>query len=77
MFNTDQGSQFTSLEFTSVLKDAGIAISMDVRGRCMDNILILPSPAPPRPRPTNEDSTGRPGLTPRPPLCPFHHNKLT
>ncbi len=40
IFNTDQGSQFTSLEFTSVLKDAGIAISMDGRGRCMDNIFI-------------------------------------
>ena len=32
IFNTDQGSQFTSLEFTSVLKDAGVAISMDGRG---------------------------------------------
>ena len=40
IFNSDQGSQFTSLEFTSVLKDAGIAISMDGRGRCMDNIFI-------------------------------------
>ena len=38
-FNTDQGSQFTSLEFTATLKDAGVAISMDGRGRCMDNIL--------------------------------------
>ena len=40
IFNTDQGSQFTSLGFTGVLKDAGIAISMDGRGRCMDNIFI-------------------------------------
>ncbi len=40
IFNTDQGSQFTSLEFTSVLKDAGVALSMDGRGRCMDNIFI-------------------------------------
>lgn len=40
IFNTDQGSQFTSFEFTGVLKDAGIAISMDGRGRCMDNIFI-------------------------------------
>lgn len=40
IFNTDQGSQFTSQEFTSVLKDAGVAISMDGRGRCMDNIFI-------------------------------------
>ena len=40
IFNTDQGSQFTSFEFTGVLKDAGITISMDGRGRCMDNIFI-------------------------------------
>ena len=36
----DQGSQFTSLDFTGVLKDAEVAISMDGRGRCMDNIFI-------------------------------------
>jgi len=40
MFNTDQGSQFTSFAFTGVLRDAGIRISMDGRGRCMDNIFI-------------------------------------
>jgi putative transposase len=40
IFNTDQGSQFTSLEFTAVLKAAGVAISMDGRGRCLDNIFI-------------------------------------
>ena len=40
IFNTDQGSQFTSLEFTGVLKDAGTTISMDGRGRCLDNIFI-------------------------------------
>jgi len=40
IFNTDQGSQFTSADFTNVLKDAGVAISMDGRGRCMDNIFI-------------------------------------
>ena len=40
IFNTDQGSQFTSFEFTAVLKNAGVAISMDGRGRCMDNIFI-------------------------------------
>ncbi|MGB7010154.1 MAG: IS3 family transposase [Pseudolabrys sp.] len=40
IFNTDQGSQFTSLVFTGVLKEAGVAISMDGRGRCMDNIFI-------------------------------------
>ena len=40
IFNTDQGSQFTSFDFTGVLKDAGVTISMDGRGRCMDNIFI-------------------------------------
>ncbi len=40
IFNTDQGSQFTSFNFTGALKDAGIRISMDGRGRCMDNIFI-------------------------------------
>jgi putative transposase len=40
IFNTDQGSQFTSLDFTGVLRDAGVATSMDGRGRCMDNIFI-------------------------------------
>ncbi len=40
IFNTDQGSQFTSRGFTGVLGDAGVAISMDGRGRCMDNIFI-------------------------------------
>ena len=40
IFNTDQGSQFTSAAFTQVLKDAGIQISMDGRGRWMDNVFI-------------------------------------
>jgi len=40
IFNTDQGSQFTSLDFTGVLKDAQVTISMDGRGRCLDNIFI-------------------------------------
>jgi putative transposase len=40
IFNTDQGSQFSSFDFTGVLKDADIRISMDGRGRCMDNIFI-------------------------------------
>ena len=40
IFNTDQGSQFTSLGFTSVLKDSGVAISMDRTGQCVDNIFI-------------------------------------
>lgn len=38
IFNTDQGSQFTSDAFTGTLTNSGIAISMDGRGRCMDNI---------------------------------------
>ena len=40
IFNTDQGSQFTSDAFTRVLKDHGIAISMDGKGRWMDNVFI-------------------------------------
>ena len=40
IFNTDQGSQFTSAEFTGLLKEAGVRISMDGRGRWMDNIFI-------------------------------------
>ena len=40
IFNTDQGSQFTSSAFTGNLQDNGILISMDGRGRCMDNIFI-------------------------------------
>jgi len=40
IFNSDQGSQFTSLAFTQVLKDAGVKISMDGTGRWMDNVFI-------------------------------------
>jgi putative transposase len=40
IFNTDQGSQFTSIAFTGTLERAGIQISMDGRGRWMDNVFI-------------------------------------
>ena len=40
IFNTDQGSQFTSTDFTAVLKTAGIAISMDGRGAWRDNVFV-------------------------------------
>jgi putative transposase len=40
IFNTDQGSQFTSMAFTGTLERAGIQISMDGRGRWMDNVFI-------------------------------------
>ncbi len=40
IFNTDQGSQFTSEDFTSVLLDQGIKISMDGKGRCIDNVFV-------------------------------------
>jgi putative transposase len=40
IFNSDQGSQFTSERFTGELRAREIAISMDGRGRCMDNIFI-------------------------------------
>jgi putative transposase len=42
IFNTDQGSQFTSTAFTGTLERAGIQISMDGRGRWMDNVFIEP-----------------------------------
>ena len=40
IFNTDQGSQFTSEAFTSVLKCAGVRISMDGKGRWVDNVFV-------------------------------------
>ncbi|MGH2645337.1 MAG: transposase [Chitinophagaceae bacterium] len=40
IFNTDQGSQFTSDVFTELLKSAEIRISMDGKGRAIDNIFI-------------------------------------
>ncbi len=40
IFNTDQGSQFTSDDFTSVLRDHKIKISMDGKGRCIDNVFV-------------------------------------
>ena len=40
IFNTDQGSQFTSVAFTGVLKREGVDISMDGRGRALDNIFV-------------------------------------
>lgn len=40
IFNTDQGSQFTSAEFTDLLKDNGIAISMDGRGCWRGNVFV-------------------------------------
>lgn len=40
IFNTDQGSQFTSLDFTSVLRRAGVAISMDGKGAWRDNVFV-------------------------------------
>ena len=40
IFNTDQGAQYTCKAFTGALKDHGVKISMDGKGRCMDNIFI-------------------------------------
>jgi len=40
VFNTDQGSQFTSLEWIETLKQAGVQVSMDGKGRWMDNVFI-------------------------------------
>ena len=42
IFNTDQGSQFTSAEFTGVFKENGIQISMDGKGRWRDNVFVEP-----------------------------------
>jgi putative transposase len=40
IFNTDQGSQFTSEAFTGVLRSYGVSLSMDGKGRWMDNVFI-------------------------------------
>jgi putative transposase len=40
IFNTDQGSQYTSTDFTGRLLEAGVQISMDGRGRALDNIFV-------------------------------------
>ena len=40
IFNSDQGSQFTASAFTDVLLAAGVKISMDGRGRCIDNVFV-------------------------------------
>ncbi len=40
IFNTDQGSQYTSDEFTGILRNRGIRISMDGKGRALDNIIV-------------------------------------
>ena len=40
IFNTDQGAQFTSEAFTGVLKAHGVAISMDGKGRWVDNVFV-------------------------------------
>ena len=40
IFNTDQGSQFTSAAFTEILLKAGVAISMDGKGSWRDNVFV-------------------------------------
>jgi putative transposase len=40
VFNSDQGAQFTSMDFTSRLEVAGVRISMDGRGRALDNVFV-------------------------------------
>ena len=40
IFNTDQRSQFTSPRFTGTLESVGVPVSMDGRGRAMDNVMI-------------------------------------
>ena len=40
IFNTDQGCQFTSVEFTKPLLDLGVKLSMDGKGRALDNVFV-------------------------------------
>lgn len=40
IFNSDQGAQFTSKDFTDRLRNAGVKISMDGKGRCIDNVFV-------------------------------------
>jgi putative transposase len=40
IFNSDQGAQFTSIDFTGRLAAAGMQISMDGRGRALDNVFV-------------------------------------
>jgi putative transposase len=40
IFNTDQGCQFTASSFTTRLEDAGVRVSMNGRGRCLDNVFV-------------------------------------
>lgn len=40
IFNTDQGAQFTARAFTGKLEEAGVRVSMDGRGRCLDNVFV-------------------------------------
>src|SRR5271166_1118731 len=40
IFNTDQGVQFTASAWTGLLQDAGVAVSMDGKGRCLDNVFV-------------------------------------
>lgn len=40
VFNTDQGTQFTAGAFTATLERAGVKVSMDGRGRCLDNVFV-------------------------------------
>jgi putative transposase len=40
IFNTDQGAQFTASAFTGVLLERGVKISMDGKGRCIDNVFV-------------------------------------
>ena len=49
VFNTDQGSQFTSEAFTGLLRVHGVQISMDRKGRCRDNIFVERHRLPPNP----------------------------
>jgi transposase InsO family protein len=82
VFNTDQGSQFTSDGFTALLVSHGVRISMDGKGRYMDNIFVerlwrtvkyeevylRPTPADGRPRPGSTPTSA--STTPSGPIRP-------
>lgn len=64
IFNTDQGSQFTSLEFTQLLKDHDIAISMDGKGCWRDKAFVSYYTSPVRSVTTRESASRRENFTP-------------
>jgi putative transposase len=79
IFNSDQGTQFTSLDFTSRLEAAGMQISMDGRGRALDNIFVerLGRTVKDEEGYLNDDETPRAAVIRLRQYCNFdHHQRL-